>query len=114
MRFGYLVANETARERDGVDAPIGQARVPVRDEGRVEERAVEPDVVPDDDRVARELQERGEHFGDARCRQHHRLGDARQHGDERRDRDAWVDERLEAAEQLPPQSLSAPISVMAS
>ena len=96
----HFVADEPARDRDGVDPPVRHAVVAVRDERGVEERAVEADVVPDDHRVARELEECGEHLGDARRGQQHRLGDPGQHRDHRRDRHAGVHERLEPAEQL--------------
>ena len=82
---------------EGVDAAIRQARVAVRDERGIEERTIEADVVTDDHGVARELEERGEHFVDLRCGEEHRVGDAREHGDHRRDRHARVHERLEPA-----------------
>ena len=100
LEVRYFVANEPAGDRDGVDPPVRHAFIAVRDERGVEERAVEADVVADDHGVACELDERRQHFGDARRRQQHRLGDAGQHGDQRRDGNAGVHERLEATEQL--------------
>ena len=96
----HLVADEAARERNRVDAAVRQPRVAVRDERGVEEAGVEADVVADDHRVVRELEERGQHLADARRRQQHRFGDAGEHRDHRRDRDARIHERLEAPEQL--------------
>ena len=93
-----LVAHESPRDRERVDVAVREARSTRRDQRGVEERDVEADVVADDHRVADELEQRGEHLFDARRGQHHRLGDAGEHGDERRDRHAGVDERLEAAE----------------
>ena len=95
-----LVAHEPARERERVDTAVREPRVAVRDERGVEERAVETDVVPDDHRVARELEERRQDLGDERRGRHHVLGDAGEHRDHRRDGHARIDERLEAAEQL--------------
>jgi hypothetical protein len=95
-----LVAHESTRERNGVDAAIGQPRVSVREQRNVEEAAVEADVVADDHRVTRELEKRRQHLVDARCGEHHGLRDAGEHRDHCRDRHAGVHQRLEGAEQL--------------
>ena len=47
-----------------------------------------------------ELEELGEHLVDRRCRRDHRVGDAGQHGDERRDQLVRVDQGLELSEDL--------------
>ena len=96
----HVVAHEPAREPDRVDAAVREAADSRGDERGVEEPAVEADVVPDDHRVADELEERRQQLVDLRRGRHHRLGDAGEHRDQRRDRHARVHERVEPAEQL--------------
>ena len=105
LEVGHLVAHQSAREPDRVDATLGQLGVAVRGQGGIEERDVEPDVVTDDDRPADELEQGRQDLVDARRGQQHGLGDAGQHGDERRDGDPGVHERLEPSEQLTPAVL---------
>ncbi len=95
-----LVADQPARERDGVDPPVREPRVAVLDERGVEEADVEAHVVADDHGAVRELEERGQHLGDLRRGHEHGVGDAGEHGDHRRDGYARVHQRLERAEQL--------------
>ena len=61
---------------------------------------VERGVVRDEDAPGRELQERGQRRLDRRGVADHRVADAGQHGDERRDLRVRVDQRLELAEHL--------------
>ena len=100
LEVRYFVADEAASQCDGVDAAMGEPRIAVGDERGIEEPAVEADVVAHDHRVVRELEERRQHLGDPRGGQQHRLGDAREHRDHRRDGHARVHERLEPTEQL--------------
>ena len=65
-----------------------------------EEAEIEAHVVADDHRARAELDERREHRLDAGRRHDHRLGDAGEHRDLRRDRHARVHEGLERAEAL--------------
>ena len=95
-----VVAHEPARQPDRVDPAVRQAAGSRCGERGVEEPAVEADVVPDDHRVAEELEQRRQQLFDRGRGRDHRLGDAGEHGDERRDRDARVHERVEPAEQL--------------
>ena len=68
---GHLVTDEAPGERGGVDDVVGEPRPLGSFEGGLEESDVEADVVPHDDGVADELQERGEHGLDARGAHHH-------------------------------------------
>ena len=99
-QVGDVVAHEAAGHPDRVDPTVRQRRVAVGDECGIEEAAVEPDVVPDDDRVAEELQDRRQQFTDPGRRHDHRLRDAGEQRDRRRDRDTRVHERVDPAEQL--------------
>jgi hypothetical protein len=107
-QVGDLVAHETAGEPQRVDAAVRQPRVAALDQGGVEEGDVEAHVVADEDRRADELEERRQHLGDRWRRQHHRLGDAGEHRDQRRDGDARVHERLERPEALAAPQLHCP------
>ncbi len=73
---------------------------PRRHECGIDEGHVEPDVVADDHGVGEELDHRRKHGIDRRCAHHHRLGDAGEHGDHRRDRPTRVDQALQRAEAL--------------
>ena len=50
--------------------------------------------------IAKKLKKTRQYLTYPRRRKHHGLGDPREHGDERRDRDARVHQRLETAEAL--------------
>ena len=81
------------------DLGAGPAQV-VRGAGRLEEADVEAGVVGDEDGTLRELEELGHRGPGAGGVADHRVGDARQGLDERRDRLAGVDEGLQLAEHL--------------
>ena len=100
LEVGHLVAHQPPGEPDGVDPSLFELRVPVGGEGCVEERDVEPDVVPHDHRAADELEQGWQDLVDLGCGQEHCLGDPGEDGDERGDRDARVHEGLEPPEQL--------------
>ena len=102
LAVGDLVAHEAAGEGHGVDRSVGQARSIVSFERGLHEAEVEAHVVPDHHGIADELEQRREHVLDARRREHHRLGDAGEHGDLRGDGAAGIDEGLEGAETFAP------------
>ena len=68
--------------------------------GGLEEADVERRVVRDQHGVAGELEEGRQHLVDPRRGGHHRVGDAGEHRDQRRDAPAGVDQRGELAEHL--------------
>ena len=98
LAIAHLFAHEAAGQGAGVDDAIGQGTVTVPAQVGVEEPQIETDVMADHDGVAEELDQRGEERVDRRRRRHHRLRDAGQVGDEGRDGDTGVDERLEGPE----------------
>ena len=95
-----LVAHETAGDAQRVDARMVELRCAVATKRSVQEARVEAEVVADDHRAPDELEQRREDLVDLRGGQHHRFGDAGEHGDERRDRLTRVHERVEDAEAL--------------
>ena len=97
---GDLVADETPGQGGGVDRRVVEQRPPRSFECGLEEPDVEADVVPHDDRVADELEQRWQHRLDAGRAHHHRLGDAGEDRDGGRDGATGVHERLEGAEAL--------------
>jgi len=84
----------------GVEDPERRPVVVRRRCRRLEEGDVEAGVVGDEDAVAGELEERRQNGLDARSRRDHRVGDAGEHLDERRDRLAGLDQGLELAEHV--------------
>ena len=80
----HLVPHQTPSQPGSVDRVIAQGRVAVKRGCCIEERHVEADVVPDDDRVTDEFEEGGKSSGDVGRLDHHRLGDAGQDRDQRR------------------------------
>jgi hypothetical protein len=74
----------------------------------LEEPDVERRVVRHQHGAAGELQEAGQHLGDARGVHHHLVGDAGQHRDEGGDQLIGVDERLELAQHLTAADLDGP------
>ena len=97
---GYLVADQSPCQRQGVDDGVGDLGIAAASQGGVDEGHVEPDVVSDHHGVAEELDHRRKHRLDRRGAHHHRLGDAGEHRDHRRDRPARVDQGLQRAEEL--------------
>ncbi len=89
----------------GVDDGIGRPGDVCRGVGGAQEAHVERGVVRDEDRATGELGKARHDAGDARRRCDHRVGDAGEDRDERRDRLAGVDERLELSDDLPPADL---------
>ena len=85
LAVGHLVAGQRpAGHRGGVQHPDLRPGVAVPVAGRLEEADVVRRVVRHQHRPAQELQQAGQHRLDRRGRGQHRLGDAGQHGDERR------------------------------
>ncbi len=101
----HHVPDQAPGEGEGVDAGVGDRITTGRDEGVVQEPQVEPDVVPDHDGSAHELQERGEHGADGRGVDHHGVTDAGEGGDERRDALVRSDQGLVGS-----QELAAPVA----
>ena len=93
--------SDPAGELGGVDDRVTPARVAVRGAGGLEEADVERRRCA---RPARRRAANSRNAGStdsiARRRDHHRVGDAGQHRDERRDRRAGVDQGRELAEHL--------------
>ena len=101
-----LVAHQSPGDGRRVDGDMVEGRVPLGVEGGGEKRQVEADVVAHDHRVPPdELEERGEHGGDAGSGANHGFGDAGEIGDGRRDGLVGVHHRLEGAEALAPAEL---------
>jgi hypothetical protein len=97
----HLVAGQgTPGHRRRVEHPWVRPGVAVPGTGRLQEADVVGRVVRHQHRATQELQEGGQHRLDRRRRPQHRLGDARQDGDERWQRLTRVDERRELAEML--------------
>ena len=101
LAVGRVVArHDPARQPCGVDHLERRPR-PALLEGEVPQEAdVERRVVGDQHRAGGELEERREGRLDRGRVGHHRVGDAGQDGDERRDRGVRVDQGLELAEDL--------------
>ena len=96
-----LVArHELAREGHGVEDLETGPGVAGLGRGRLEEGDVEPGVVGHQHRASGELEEGWQCGLDAGCVGDHRIGDAGQDLDERRDGDMGVDQGLELAEHL--------------
>ncbi len=100
LHVGHVRPDHTARELGGAHRRSRQQRVVEPAQVLVQEGEVEPRVVRDEDRAARELAEGGEHLLDGRLAGHQLVADARELGDEGRDRRARIDQRLEHAEAL--------------
>jgi len=96
-----LVTGErAAREQGGVDDREPGPRLAEPFGAGLEEADVERRVVRDEHAAAGELEERRQHRRDRRRARHHHVGDAGEHGDERRDRAVRAHQRLELAEHL--------------
>jgi hypothetical protein len=87
-------------QRRRVEHPRVRPGVAVPGAGRLEEADVVRRVVRHQDGAPEELQQGGQHRLDRRGGPQHRLGDAGQDGDERRQRRTRVDQRRELAEPL--------------
>ena len=101
LAVGRLVAGQDAAgQLGGVEVLVGrpgdaEARTPAAQEAEIERR-----VVSDEHRALAEGEERRQCLVEAGGAGHHRVGDAGEHGDERRDRTARVDQGLELPEDL--------------
>ena len=95
LAVGHVAAHQTTCQRQRVDASVGQRLTTGGGQCGVEEAAVEAQVVADEHRVAKELQERRQHRLDARRPHDVGVGDAGEHGDVGRDGPTRVDQRLE-------------------
>ena len=93
---GHL-GDGASRERKRIKPDIGERWPAVAAEFRVDEMRVEPHVMSDDDGVAEELDDRGQHLTDRRRVGDHRVGDAREVGDEGWNGLVRVDESAERA-----------------
>ena len=97
---GVVARDHPPRHQRGVEDLERRPR-PALHLGEVAQEAdVERRVVGHQHAAARELEERRQRRLDRRRVGHHRVGDAGQHGDERRDRGVRVDQGLELAQDL--------------
>ena len=98
---GFVPGDYPAREGQRVHhTEAGPGEVQPRSV-RLEETDVEAGVVRHQHSIADELQERRQHRGDTRCREHHRVGDPGEQGDRRRDPHLGVHQGLELPDRLP-------------
>lgn len=97
---GHRVADQPPCHGERVDGRVGERLSSGRHQRVVEEGEVEAEIVADQHRAADELEERGEHLADPRRVDDHRLADAGERGDERRDPLVGTDKGLIGAEQL--------------
>ena len=104
----HLLSDQPPSQPGGVDGVVAQRRIAVQSRRRVEKRDVEANVVTHDYRVADELEEGGESSADIGCLDHHRLGDAGQDRDQRRDGKPGIDQGLKGPEQLTTPVLDRP------
>ena len=104
----HLVAHQPTSEWQRVDDGVAKGGPVAAEQRGVDEPHVETDVVADDDRVADELLQGGQHRLDARCLGHHRLRDAREHGDAGGDGLARVDQGGHGAQTLAVANLDDP------
>jgi len=96
-----LVAHQAPGQGQGVDGRIHQSLPPRGDQGVVEEREVEAEIVAHQHRPADELQKGRKHLADPGCVGHHGVVDSGECGDERGDAVVGPDERLIGPELLP-------------
>jgi hypothetical protein len=100
LAVGHRVPYQPSGERQGVDPFVDQP-VPARGlEGAIEERDVEAQVVAHEHGGPDELQKRWEHLGHRWCVGDHRIVDAGEAGDHRRDPSIGTDEGAVGAEHL--------------
>jgi hypothetical protein len=104
-RAWYASREQTTRQRDGVDDGRREARAREPLRLAVEEREVEPRVVRDEDRVAREAEELVHRGSRGRRAAQLPVGEAGERSHRRAKRHARVDERLELVDYLEPRDL---------
>ena len=91
---------DVARERDGVKIGVRE-RDPLSLRHHPEKAGIEVGVVGDQHAVAGEIEERAQRLGGGRGALHHLVGDPGKFRDLGRDRDAGIDEGVEAVEHFP-------------
>jgi hypothetical protein len=98
---GHLVpGQQLACQPSGADHPVGRPRVSVPLQVGLQEPPVEGGVVADEHGVAEEFEQAGQDRLDRLRARHHAVGDPGERGDQRRDRDLGVDQRVERADDL--------------
>ncbi len=95
-----LVAYQSPGECQRVDHDVRQVRASGADECRVQEANIKSNVVPNDHAVSTKLEQARQYGLDAWRRDDHCIGDSGENRDQRWDRPARVDQRLERAETL--------------
>ena len=97
---GVVAGDHPARQLRGVEHLEARPRPALLLREELEEAHVEGCVVGDQDAALGELEKLGEHLVDRGCSGDHRVGDAGEHRDERRDQLMRVDQGLELPEHL--------------
>ena len=97
---GHVGPHDPSSQLGGADRRAVEEGIVEPFQVHVQEGEVEAGVVRDEDRTSSELDERGQDRLDRRFPPHQEVVDAGQVRDERRDRRAGIDERLERAEAL--------------
>ncbi len=91
---------QSASEGGGAERRLGQAPIVHERELPFEEALVEARVVRHEERIARERQEAAEHGGDRRRLAQLLVAEPGEAGDGVRQRNSWIDERLERLDRL--------------